>query len=222
MSVSGACAKHSADLAEIVVEAEIFPSVFLHMAHPCPLVRRNSAALTRDIVKHSLELTEFIVNTGGIGALLELLDEDPGEARLPCITSIGYIAGQSEQLAMAVLECQIMHKLSTILNESQDENVLAVTTWTLAQIGKHSPEHSKAVAAANVFPRLLALYVNEQTSEDLKFKCKLALKLCLQKCLLIGALEPLLYNAPPNILKYVLGQYSRVSTHYMSSIASIK
>jgi hypothetical protein len=111
---------------------------------------------------------------------------------------------------MSVLGCKAILILGTILHESKDENVLAVTAWTLGQIGKHSPEHAKAVASANLFPRLVQLYTNEESGEDLKFKCKLALKLCLQKCLLTSALEPLLYDAPPNILKYVLGQYSKV------------
>ncbi|KAJ3618002.1 hypothetical protein MTP99_006039 [Tenebrio molitor] len=210
LAALSACAKHSSELAEVVVEAEVFPSVFMHMAHACPHVRKNAAALTRDIVKHTLELTQLIVNTGGIGALMEVLNEDTGEARIPCITALGYIAGHSDQLAMSVLGCKAILILGTILHESKDENVLAVTAWTLGQIGKHSPEHAKAVASANLFPRLVQLYTNEESGEDLKFKCKLALKLCLQKCLLTSALEPLLYDAPPNILKYVLGQYSKV------------
>jgi hypothetical protein len=98
---------------------------------------------------------------------------------------------------MSVLGCKAILILGTILHESKDENVLAVTAWTLGQIGKHSPEHAKAVASANLFPRLVQLYTNEESGEDLKFKCKLALKLCLQKCLLTSALEPLLYDAPP-------------------------
>ncbi|XP_044260764.1 sperm-associated antigen 6-like [Tribolium madens] len=213
LAALSSCAKHSAELAEVVIEAEVFPCVFLHMAHACPHVRKNAAGLTRDVVKHTLELTQLIVNTGGIGALMELLTEDPGEARIPCITALGYIAGHSDQLAMSVLGCKAIVLLGAILNDSKDENVLAVTAWTIGQIGKHSPEHAKAVAAANLFPRLVQLYVSEETSEDLKFKCKLALKLCLQKCLLVAALEPLLYDAPPNILKYVLGQYSKILPH---------
>lgn len=55
------------------------------------------------------------------------------------------------------------------------------------------------------------MYTNEKSSEDLRAKCKAALKQTLQKCLHIEALEPLLHDAPPNILKYVLGQFSKVS-----------
>ena len=38
-----------------------------------------------------------------------------------------------------------------------------------------------------------------------------ALKNILQKCIYLPALEPLLHDAPSNILKYVVAQYSKVS-----------
>nr|CAH7723586.1 unnamed protein product [Callosobruchus chinensis] len=206
------CAKHSTDLAETVVEAEIFPSVLLHLAHPCNQVRRNAANLVRDVVKHSLELTQLVVNTGGIHALMEVLHQEDGmnDAKLPSITALGFISAHCDQLAMSIVGCKCVVVLGKILNESTDDRLLSVTAWTLGQIGKHSPEHSHAVAAANIFPKLVELYISNESSEDLKHKCKNCLKLCLQKCLLISALEPLLYDAPPNILKYVLGQYSKV------------
>lgn len=199
-------------MAEVVVEAEVFPTVLIHMAHACPIIRKNAATLVRDVVKHSLELTQLVVNTGGIGALLEALHHPSEETKVPCITAIGYIAGHSDQLAMSVLGCDGIIELTSILNLSTDDATLSVTAWTLGQIGKHSPEHAKSIAAANCFPRLLALYLDNCTSEDLKYKCKTTLKQCLQKCVLLSALEPLLYDAPPNILKYILGQFSKVST----------
>lgn len=58
--------------------------------------------------------------------------------------------------------------------------------------------------------RLVQLFETSDSSLDLKTKCHGALKLCLQNCLLVSALEPLLSLAPPDILKYVLGQYSKV------------
>lgn len=101
--------------------------------------------------------------------------------------------------------------LTAILYEKEDEEVLAVTAWALGQIGKHTPEHTKSVAAANAFPRLVELYESKAyTSEDLKFKCKTALKQCLQKCLVLSALEPLLEARSPGIIKYVMAQFAKV------------
>ncbi|KAH1011210.1 hypothetical protein HUJ04_000627, partial [Dendroctonus ponderosae] len=213
---SGAIAKHSPELAEVVVEAEIFPSVSQHLSHACPAIRRNAACLIRDIAKQSLELTQFVANTGGIGSLLEVLFQYPvkqpdpvNDARIPCVSALGFIAGQSAQLAMTVLGCRTIQVLAVMLNDSTDENLLTVTAWTIGQIGRHSPEHSAAVASANIFPRLVQIFQNPESSLDLKTKCHGALKLCLQNCLLVSALEPLLSLAPPDILKYVLGQYSK-------------
>lgn len=84
-------------MAEVVIEAEVFPSVLLHLAHRCPLVRKNAAALVRDVVKHSVDLALYVVNMGGIGALIEALGQAEGDdinnCIIPCITALGYIAG---------------------------------------------------------------------------------------------------------------------------------
>ena len=42
---------------------------------------------------------------------------------------------------------------------------------------------------------------------------KKALKNILQKCVHLPALEPLLHDAPANILKHVVGQFSKVLPH---------
>lgn len=123
-----------------------------------------------------------------------------------------FFSGHSGQLALSVLGSKAVVLLTSILYEKQDEEVLAVTAWSLGQIGKHTPEHVKAVAAANAFPRLVELYESKlYTSEDLKFKCKTTLKQCLQKCLVLSALEPLLEAQSPGIIKYVMAQFAKVS-----------
>jgi len=44
-------------------------------------------------------------------------------------------------------------------------------------------------------------------------QAKKALKNLLQKCVFLPALEPLLHDAPPNVLKHVVGQFSKVLPH---------
>lgn len=62
------------------------------------MVRRNAACLIKEIVKHSVELTQLVVNTGGIGALMEELYQDrTGDetgAKLQTITALGFISGK--------------------------------------------------------------------------------------------------------------------------------
>ena len=58
--------------------------------------------------------------------------------------------------------------------------------------------------------RLLQSYISSESSEDLQMKSKTALKKILQKCVYLPSLEPLLHDAPSNILKHVVAQYSKV------------
>ena len=60
--------------------------------------------------------------------------------------------------------------LSIALAEEPEDHVQAAAAWSLGQIGRHTPEHSKAVAQANVFPRLLQCYIRTGASEDLQTK----------------------------------------------------
>ena len=49
-------AKHSVDLAEMVVEAEIFPAVLTCLRDNDDYVRKNVATLIREIAKHTPEV----------------------------------------------------------------------------------------------------------------------------------------------------------------------
>ena len=105
------------------------------------------------------------MNSGGIGALVQLIDQSKiSTTLLPAIMGLGYIAGHSDQLAIAVIGSKALLQLAKIVknqhddvNSDDDDNqhLLAVIAWTLGQIGKHSGEHAKAVAAANLLPALL-------------------------------------------------------------------
>ena len=58
---------------------------------------------------------------------------------------------------------------------------------------------------------------SRQTVSQISVYCysqaKKALKNILQKCVHLPALEPLLHDAPANILKHVVGQFSKVLPH---------
>ena len=111
----------------------------------------------------------------------------------------------------------------------------AATAWALGQIGRHTPEHAKAVATASVLPTLLQLFLKNDGSDDLHEKvcmlhyidhdgyiktmnlqAKKALKNILTKCVYLPALEPLLHDAPPSILRHVVGQFSKVHIYHIS------
>ena len=63
-----------------------------------------------------------------------------------------------------------MTQLALALAEEPLDHIKAATAWALSQIGRHSPKHAKAVAVANVLPRLLQCYLRADASEDLQTK----------------------------------------------------
>lgn len=114
----------------------------------------------------SLKLSELIVNTGGIEALIGFVKTAKSNARVPGIVALGYMAGHSSQSAIIIASSSGVYQLSLIMNEESDHQTLATAIWALGQIAKHSQEHAGAVAAANVFPRLLQVLL------QLFFMCK--------------------------------------------------
>ncbi|XP_068604220.1 sperm-associated antigen 6 [Brachionichthys hirsutus] len=205
--------KHSVSLAELVIEADIFPAAVACLRDPDDCVKKNVTTLMREVVKHTPELSQVIVNCGGIAEVIDYLGNCHGHLRLPGIMMLGYVAAHSENLAMAVIVSKGVLQLSLCLSEEPEHHIKAATAWSIGQIGRHTPEHANAVATADVLPRLLELYLDASSSEDLQAKSKTALKSILQKCTDLPRLEPLLYDAPSNILKHVLGQFSKVLPH---------
>ncbi|XP_056155716.1 sperm-associated antigen 6 [Lampris incognitus] len=213
LSALSQISKHSVNLAEMVVEAEIFPTALACLRDPDECVKKNVTTLMREVIKHTPELSQLIVNSGGIAAVVDYLGDCRGNVRLPGIMMLGYVAAHTENLAMAVIVSKGVPQLALCLAEEQENHIKSATAWAIGQIGRHTPEHARAVANANLLPKLLELYMDAKSSEDLQVKCKKALKGILQKCTYLPALEPLLYDAPSNILKHVACQFSKVLPH---------
>ena len=66
------------------------------------------------------------------------------------------------------------------------------------------------MAREDIPSHLLSVYKYEKSSDDLKKKAKKALKAILSQCTNLEALEPLIKDSPPDILCYVLEQFSSV------------
>ena len=50
----------------------------------------------------------------------------------------------------------------------------AAIAWALGQIGRHTPEHAKAVAVTNAMRKLLDYYLDASSSEDLQVKVRMS------------------------------------------------
>lgn len=60
--------------------------------------------------------------------------------------------------------------LCLCLVEEHEDHIKAAAAWALGQIGRHTTEHARHVAVANVLPTLLDIFVDPRSSEDLKTK----------------------------------------------------
>ncbi|XP_077159151.1 sperm-associated antigen 6 isoform X2 [Paroedura picta] len=184
----GYIARHNAELSQAVVDAGAIPLLVLCIQEPEIALRRIAASALSDISKHSPELAQTVVDAGAIAHLAQMILNP--DAKLKGVP-----------------------QLAVCLSEEPEDHIKAAAAWSLGQIGRHTPEHARAVAVANVLPVLLSLYMASESSEDLQVKTKKALKNILQKCTYLPALEPLLNDAPPNILKHIVGQFSKVLPH---------
>jgi len=210
LAALGQIAKHSVDLAEIVVEAEVFPKIFTCLKDVDKVVRKNAMTAIREISKHTPELAQLIVNAGGHGAIIDYVNDTKGNARLPGVMALGYIAAFSETLALAIVVAQGIVPLKDALLNEEEDHLKAAAVWSLGQIGRHSADHARALAQADVFRRLVEVYKDPSSSEDLKTKAQRALKSVISKCTYLTALEPLLQDCPDKILKYIVVQFAKV------------
>lgn len=65
-------------------------------------------------------------------------------------------------------------QLALCLTEEHEHHIRAATAWSIGQIGHHTPEHAKAVGAARLLPKLLEIYMDASSSEDLQAKVRAA------------------------------------------------
>lgn len=203
-------AKHRQELAEEIVNHNIFPKIFSLLKDQDPMVRKNAATCIREIAKHSSDLANIICNAGGSAALVEYIGDSTGNSRLPGIMTLGYIAAFDEHNAMAIINSKGIEPLRNALINETDEHIQAAAAWTLGQIGSHSYNHAKAMAEADVLQHLLAVYKSNNNSDDLRKKAKRGLKNIMVMCTVLDALEPLIQEAPDEILIYVLNQFKKI------------
>merc|ERR1719453_217504 len=164
--------KHSVDLAEMVVEAEIFPNILNCLKDNDAFVRKNAATCIREVAKHTPELAKLIVNAGGAAALVDYVSHSKGNSRLPGIMALGFISAFSETLALAVIVSKGVTPLKHALVEEKEDHIKAASAWSLGQMGRHTPDHARALAEADVLRLLLQNMMSETASEDLQLKSK--------------------------------------------------
>ena len=89
----------------------------------------------------------------------------------------------------------------------------AAAVWSLGQLGRHTPDHALALAEAGGFAPFVVLLSRPDSSDDLRLKCKRALKAVVAKCTDAQSLAPLLRDANPKVNKYALAQFAALLPH---------
>ena len=132
------------DLAETVVEAEVFPAILACLKDvdgSCG----NAATAIREVAKHTPELAQLIVSNGGVaagGLRRGEREREPAARR----DGAGYIGAFSETLATAVVAADGIAPLYNALSEEPEDHIKSASAWSLGQIGRHTPDHAKAMA----------------------------------------------------------------------------
>ena len=79
------------------------------------------------VVCLAFQLSQLIVNAGGVAAMVDYVCETRGNVRLPGIMMLGYVAAHSENLAMAVIVSKVCQPhLASLGNFSEKRCILLV------------------------------------------------------------------------------------------------
>jgi len=71
-----------------------------------------------------VQLSQLIVNAGGVAAMVDYVGETCSNIRLPGIMMLGYVAAHSENLAMAVIVSKVCRRLRRCCSKSAvSENI---------------------------------------------------------------------------------------------------
>lgn len=105
-------------------------------------------------------------------------------------------------------------QLALCLSEEPEHHIKAATVWSINQLGHHTPEHAKAVAISSLIPKLLQLYMDANSSEDLQAKVKCVVLKSAGQCWSIIRFEGRMSKQNFTInLCFILVLFARVRRH---------
>jgi len=104
-------------------------------------------------------LSKIFVESGGITAIIEFLNENKDVNRLPGIVTLGYVGAYNEKSASSIIDARGIQVLKESLIQIPDDLVKGAAAWALGQIGGHSYKHANPLANEEVLTHLLAVYI---------------------------------------------------------------
>ena len=112
------------------------------------------------------------MEAGGVTAMIDFLNENKDVTRLPGIVALGYAGAYSERTAFSIIEGKGIHILKDSLIQIPDDLVKGAAAWSLGQIGGHSSKHANSLAQEEVLTHLLAVYIYQNSTDELRKKSK--------------------------------------------------
>ena len=201
-------ATHSVDTAELVVEArDVFTRALDCLVDPDARLRRSAAQLIFNIVKHTQELSQQVVDAGGCQALCNYL-KDPQSDPVPAVRAIGCIASFSPKLAMSMLESKAARVCLGVFVSSRSVDCKVEAAKTIGLLGKHNAKTSAALTSMNALQLLMQALDDPDGTDDLRKAAKVSMKEIIANCDELNALEPLITVARDSVLRKVLSRIS--------------
>lgn len=203
----GNIAKHSKDLAVNIMN-NLNPQKLLScLNEEDSIVAKNAAFCICEISKKSIDNATKIIDAGGAAIIVEFITNSSGDTRLNGILTLGYIASFNENLASEIIKAKAIYQLNEALQLEAKQSIKAAACYALGKIGMHSNEHAREVSDANVLHLMVSYYKTSDSNEQLKEQAKNALRIIIEQCSNLTALEPLINKAPFDILEFILKQY---------------
>lgn len=201
-------AGHAIELADAIVNSDMLPKIPNCLKDVDIKVRMNAAYILKELAKASERHAALIMRFVGSAAVVDFVSNCSGEARLPGIETLGYIAMHDEEsLAKDCIKDNAHVALKDALMHETNDKIKEKAAWALGKLGKHSPDHANALAEADILQQLLIAHTNAGSNEGLEKRTKKALIKIIQKCNKIPLIEPLIENnIDPQILTYLVDQ----------------
>ena len=185
-------AGHAIELADSVVNSDVLHKIPGCLKDVDIKVRMNAACILKEVARASVRHANLIMLIVGPAAIVDFISNCSGEARLPGIETIGFIAKHDEEsLAKDCLKENAHLALKDALMHETIDKIKEKAAWALGKLGKHSADHANALAETEILQKLLQTFSKAGGNAGLKEKTKKALIKIIQKCNKIPLLEPL-------------------------------
>ncbi|EAY22500.1 Armadillo/beta-catenin-like repeat family protein [Trichomonas vaginalis G3] len=146
--------KHSAELAEKVVENGALGPIVCCLQSYDTRVRESAAVALGSIASHTPELAHSVVDAQGVPLLITSTQSNDLSLKRIAIAAIGDIAKHDAELSNFIIEANGIEIIAPLIKD-QDPKLRTVACSTLAHIAKHQVESAERIVNAGIFPHVL-------------------------------------------------------------------